>query len=178
VSAIKKFDFNNIYIANAATVYNVCLNYLQNASDAEEATQDVFVKVHEQLDSFKEDSALKTWIYRITVNQCLDFLKAKKRKKRFGFHLFIHTHVQEDSAVFSSFNHPGVQLENKEATERIYAAINQLPERQKTALLLKTMEGQSQNQIAEIMELSPKAVESLLSRSRANLKQLLKDNEG
>jgi len=159
-------------------VYNLCLNYLQNTSDAEEVTQDVFVKVHQKLDGFKEESELSTWLYRIAVNHCLDFIKAKKRKKRFGFHLFIHTDVQEDSAAFSSFDHPGVQLENKEATERIYAAINQLPERQKTALLLKTMEGQSQNQIAEIMELSPKAVESLLSRSRANLKQLLKDNEG
>jgi RNA polymerase sigma factor (sigma-70 family) len=86
--------------------------------------------------------------------------------------------VKEDAAVFSSFDHPGVQLENKEATQHIYAAINQLPERQKTALLLKTMEGLSQNQIAEVMELSPKAVESLLSRSRTNLKELLKNNEG
>jgi RNA polymerase sigma factor (sigma-70 family) len=159
-------------------VFNVCLNYLQNTHDAEEVTQDVFVKIHGKLDSFNADSELKTWIYRIAINQCLDFLKAKKRKKRFGFHLFIHTDVKEDDGMFSSFDHPGVQLEDKEATARIFLAINQLPERQKTALLLKSMEELSQNEIAEVMELSPKAVESLLSRARANLKELLKVNEG
>lgn len=159
-------------------MYNLCLNYLQNINDAEEVTQDVFVKVHQKLDSFNQEAQLSTWLYRIAINQCIDFVKARKRKKRFGFHLFIHSDMQEDSAVFSSFNHPGVQLENKEATQRIYSAINQLPERQKTALLLKSMERLSQNQIAEVMKLSPKAVESLLSRSRANLKQLLKNNEG
>jgi RNA polymerase sigma-70 factor (family 1) len=171
-------QFNTTYQQYADLVFNVSLGYLQNSADAEEVTQDVFVKLHGQLDNFKGDSTLKTWIYRITVNQCLDFIKAKKRKKRFGFHVFIRSDVKEDAAVFSSFDHPGVQLENKEATQHIYAAINQLPERQKTALLLKTMEGLSQNQIAEVMELSPKAVESLLSRSRTNLKELLKNNEG
>ncbi len=159
-------------------VFNVCLNYLQNTHDAEEVTQDVFVKIHSKLDSFKAESELKTWVYRIAVNQSLDFLKAKKRKKRFGFHLFIRTDMNEDAGVFSSFDHPGVQLENKEATEHIFKAINQLPERQKTALLLKSMEELSQNEIAEVMELSLKAVESLLSRARANLKEILKNNEG
>ncbi|MBP9151958.1 MAG: RNA polymerase sigma factor [Flavobacteriales bacterium] len=156
----------------------MCLNYLQNTHDAEEVTQDVFVKIHSKLDSFKAESELKTWVYRIAVNQSLDFLKAKKRKKRFGFHLFIRTDMNEDAGVFSSFDHPGVQLENKEATEHIFKAINQLPERQKTALLLKSMEELSQNEIAEVMELSLKAVESLLSRARANLKEILKNNEG
>jgi len=159
-------------------VFNVCLNYLQSTQDAEEVTQDVFVKIHGKLDSFKAESELKTWVYRIAVNQSLDFIKAKQRKKRFGFHLFIHTDVNEDSAAFSSFDHPGVLLENKEATERIFRAINQLPERQKTALLLKSMEELSQNEIAEVMELSTKAVESLLSRARANLKEILSNHEG
>ncbi|MCF8464225.1 MAG: RNA polymerase sigma factor [Flavobacteriales bacterium] len=159
-------------------VFNVCLNYLQNSQDAEEVTQDVFVKVHSKLDTFKAESELKTWVYRISVNQSLDFIKAKTRKKRFGFHLFIHTDVKEDSAAFSSFDHPGIQFENKEATEQIFRAINQLPERQKTALLLKSMEELSQNEIAEVMELSTKAVESLLSRARATLKEILKNNEG
>ncbi len=159
-------------------VYNVCLNYLQNTQDAEEVTQDVFVKIHGKVGAFNAQSELKTWVYRIAVNQCLDFIKAKRRKKRFGFHVFVQAEGSEDDAVFSSFDHPGVQLENKEATERIFKAINELPERQKTALLLKTMEDLSQAEVAAIMELSDKAVESLLSRARANLKELLRTSEG
>lgn len=66
-------------------VYNVALNYVQNIEDAEEITQDVFLKVHESLASFKKNSTIKTWIYRITINQSLDFLKKKKAKKGFIF---------------------------------------------------------------------------------------------
>ncbi len=159
-------------------VFNLCLNYLQNTHDAEEVTQDVFMKVHSKMAGFKGTSELRTWIYRITINQCLDFLKAKKRQKRFGFHLFIQTDVLEDSAVFSTFDHPGIQLENKEATERIFRCMNRLPERQKTVLLLKTLEGLSQKEIAEVMDQSVKAIESLLSRAKANLRIELDRSEG
>jgi RNA polymerase sigma-70 factor (ECF subfamily) len=159
-------------------VYNLCLNYLQNAQDAEEITQDVFLKVHAKLGGFKAESELKTWIYRIAVNQCLDFLKAKKRTKRFGFILSIGKEVAEDAVPFATFNHPGVQLEHREETERIFTCINQLPERQKTALLLKSMEQLSQKEVAHVMNLSEKSVESLLSRAKANLKNALHTSEG
>ncbi|MFM1875279.1 MAG: hypothetical protein RL266_1016 [Bacteroidota bacterium] len=174
----ERFDIKDIYAQHGQLVYNVCLNYLQNAQDAEEVTQDVFVKVYAKKDSFKARSELKTWIYRIAINQCLDFLKAKKRKKRFGFFLSIGKEVEEDSAPFTAFNHPGVQLEDKERVAYIFACINELPERQKTALLLRSMEQLSQKEIAEVMALSEKAVESLLSRAKANLKQALKNREG
>lgn len=177
-TVIHRSDFHSIYAEYAALVYNACLNYLQNAQDAEEVTQDVFLKVHAKMDGFKAEAELKTWIYRIAINQCLDFLRAKKRQKRFGFLLSIGTAVEENSAAFAAFNHPGVQLEDKEGIAHIFACINQLPERQKTALLLKSMEHLSQKEIAEVMALSEKAVESLLSRAKANLKVDLKKREG
>lgn len=62
--------------------YNLALQYTQNVEDAEEITQDVFIKVYENLYSFRGASEVKTWIYRITVNRSLDYIKAKKRKKR------------------------------------------------------------------------------------------------
>ncbi len=167
------FQFSKIYDEHANLVFNVCLNYLQNNQDAEEVTQDVFVAVHEGLDGFNNNSQLKTWLYRIAVNKCLDFLKSKRRKKRFGFHLFIRTDVEEDAGVFSTFNHPGAILENKEATEQLFRIINDLPNRQKTALLLRITEDLSVVEIADVMELTAKAVESLLSRARGNLKNKL-----
>ena len=77
-------SYRRIYEQYADLIYNLCLNYLQNEADAEEVTQDVFLKVYQSIDHFREDSNLKTWIYRIGINKCLDFLKAKKRRKRFG----------------------------------------------------------------------------------------------
>jgi len=153
------------------------LNYLQNTSDAEEACQNVFVKVYHKYDSFKQDSEVKTWIYRIAINECLDQIKARKRNKRNPF-LSILSFGNEDVIVAKELNHPGIILEEKESMEKIFKALNELSENQKTAVLLKSMEGLSQKEIAAVMNLSEKAIESLLSRARANLKIKLDDNEG
>lgn len=169
-------SIEEIYKEHNGLVYNLCLNYLQNIEDAEEVTQDVFVTIFKKQDNFKNNSSLKTWIYRITVNACLDFLKAKKRKKRFGF--IIPIYDNSESYSYSDFNHPGIILENEEATEKLLKLINELPNNQKTALILKVIDELSQKEIAEVMELSVKAVESLLSRAKNNLKEKIKLNEG
>ena len=170
-------DFRALYHQHARTVYNLCLNYLRGREDAQEATQDVFVKVHERFTGFKGDASVSTWIYRITINTCLDRLKARKRKKRslLGWFSLSDEHVERAASLV--FDHPGVAAEDREALERLLAVVDELPEHQKTALLLKTTEDLSMTAIAEVMGLSPKAVESLLSRARANLRQRL-TNEG
>jgi RNA polymerase sigma-70 factor (ECF subfamily) len=152
-------------------VFNVCLNYLQNRHDAEEVTQDVFVKVHEQLDNFEGRAQIKTWIYRIAINKSLDFLKAQKRQKRFGFHIPILVAGNSALPPLSTFDHPGILMEDEESLKGIFENINTLPTNQKTALLLKSIENLTQQEIADVMKISIKAVESLLSRARSNLKQ-------
>lgn len=166
-----------MYLQHARMVYNLCLNYLHGREDAQEATQDVFVKVHERLVGFKGDASVGTWIYRITINTCLDRLKARRRKKRslLGWFSLSDEHVERSASLL--FDHPGVAAEDREALERLFAVVDDLPEQQRTALMLKTAEDLSMNAIAEVMGLTPKAVESLLSRARANLRQRL-PNEG
>ncbi|MCB0706441.1 MAG: RNA polymerase sigma factor [Saprospiraceae bacterium] len=172
-------SFKEIYEQHTDMVFNLCLNYLQNEADAEEVTQDVFIKVYRQLANFKGQATLKTWIYRISINQCQDFLKAKKRQKRFGFHIpVLWGNPAEGLPVLSDFKHPGVQLEDKEAVAYIFKNINDLPQQQKTALLLKVVEDLSQKEIAAILDISIKAVESLLSRARSNLQKKLDASEG
>ena len=170
--------FRQIYQDHIEMVYNLCLNYLQNAEDAEEVSQDVFVKVHQQMGRFEARSSWKTWIYRIAVNKCLDHLKAQKRQKRFGIHVSLFPFGTNNPVLAGNFRHPGVQLEDKEAMERLFLHINSLPDKQKTALILKSLEGLSQKEISEVMKMSEKAVESLLSRARSNLKKKLKGSEG
>lgn len=157
-------------------VYNLCLNYLHNPQDAEEATQDVFVKVHDGLSKFRGDAALLTWIYRVAINTSLDHLKARKRKKRSFFGMLGFTDDAAERVPGSEFDHPGLVMENKEATERVFRSIEKLPGQQQTALLLKATEGMGQSEIAEVLGVSVKAVESLLSRAKQKLKQdLAKD---
>jgi len=167
-------NFESIYLAHSALVYNVALQYMQNKEDAEEITQDVFVKVYKKQDSFKGEAALKTWIYRITINTSLDYIKAKNRKKRAAFK------DRDDNALqyITDFNHPGVAMENKESLARLFLSINKLPENQRTVLLLHKVEDLSQKEIAEILDKSPKAVESIFQRAKTNLKKLIASSEG
>ena len=165
-------DFNELYQAHHRRVYNFCLNYLQNAQDAEDVTQEVFVRVYRKMDSFNHDAQWSTWIYRITVNCCIDFVKAKKRSKRFGFMVSLfHDETQEPRRELADFDHPGVALEHKEAVANLLAQIDSLPENQKTALLLSKLEQRSQKEVAAIMDISEKAVESLLHRAKENLQK-------
>ena len=81
--ALDNRDFEKLYNQYSVLVYNLALNYLQNVEDAEEITQDVFIQINNSLSKFQEKSSLKTWIYRITINKCLDFIKHKNSQKRF-----------------------------------------------------------------------------------------------
>lgn len=166
----EKNDFHQIYKDHSKMVFNLCLNYLQNTEDAEEATQDIFVKIYEKIDGFRSDSTLKTWIYRITITHCLDLIKAKNRQKRFGFMQSLFGKSGEEEIPQKNFNHPGVELEDKESLKVLLELIQELPDNQKTALILKSMDGLSGKEIAEIMKITDKAVESLLSRAKQNLK--------
>jgi RNA polymerase sigma factor (sigma-70 family) len=167
-------DFKQVYEKHKSMVYNLCLNYLQNTEDAEETTQDVFLIIHTKYSDFKEEAALSTWIYRITINKCLDLIRSRNRKKRFAF---ISSLFNAESGELQHdkphFDHPGVALEQKEALEKIFSCINELPENQKTALILSKLENKSQQEIALIMDLSPKAVESLVQRAKTSLNKKL-----
>lgn len=157
-------------------VYNLALNYVQNHEDAQEITQDAFMSVYQSMDKFRNDSSPSTWIYRITINRCLDHIKARKRKKRFA--LILSIFGEGAPGDLPVFDHPGVKLEQKQEMERIFTCINELPHNQKTALLLSKTEHRSQTEIAEIMGLSVKAVESLVQRAKTNLLQKLNRSEG
>ncbi len=172
-------SLQELYSKYGKLVYNLALQYVQNKEDAEEITQDVFVAIHQSIDGFKEQSKISTWIYRITINKSLDFIRSKNRKRRLGaFTSLFFTDGNEAHRETSHFNHPGVLMEQKEKLQNIYRLINELPPNQKTALILSKLEHKSQQEIGVIMELSPKAVESLVQRAKAGLEKKLKANEG
>ena len=154
-------------------VYNTCLGLVQNTEDAEELTQDVFVKVYNNCSSFKGDSKFSTWLYRIAINESLQYLRKKKAKKSIQwFTDFFGKKENENSVV--EFEHPGIHLEKKEDAKLLFKAINTLPENQKVAFNLKNIEMLSTKEVAEIMETTESAVESLLQRAKQNLKTQLK----
>lgn len=150
----------------------MALSYVQNIEDAEEITQDVFIQLHQSIDTFKNQSSLKTWIYRITINKSLDFLKHKKSQKRF-FIFGKRSENEYEIQNISTFEHPGVLLENKEKSKVLFGVINELNENQKTAFILSKIDGLSNPEISVIMELTISSVESLLFRAKDNLRKKL-----
>ena len=167
------FSLEELYRLHHEQVYNLALHYVQNAEDAEEITQDVFVKVHEKLHAFRGLSEAGTWIYRIALNASLDHLRARKAGKRAFWLRVVSFHGKSAEQEPQNFNHPGINLEHKEALQGLFRAINKLPDRQRSALILLKMEGLSTEEAARIMELTPKAMEFLFQRAKAQLKILL-----
>lgn len=157
-------------------VFNTAISFVQNREDAEDITQETFIEVYRSLDKFKQQANVSTWIYRITVNKSLDFLRRKKSKKRFAFfsNLF-HEETGEVIHEQADFEHPGIQLENKESSKYLFAVIDTLPESQKITFILFTIEELSQKEIAEVMKMSPKAVESLIQRAKVGLRKKLEN---
>lgn len=156
-------------------VYNTAIGYLQSSEDAEDVAQEVFMQVFESATSFKGDSKISTWIYRITISKCLDHLRRKKRKKRFAFVQSLYG--KNDNLMIDppDFFHPGIKAENKENAQILFKAMNNLPENQRTAFVLNKMENLSYREIGEIMNSSESAIDSLLQRAKKNLQITLKE---
>lgn len=156
-------------------VYNTALGVLQNAEDAEDTAQEVFMQVFDSIATFKEESKFSTWLYRITVSKSLDLIRRKKRKKRFAFVQSLYGKNDELINDPPDFFHPGVKMENKENAAVLFKAVDKLPANQKTAFILNKTEGLSYGEIGEIMKLSSSAVDALLQRAKKNLQIDLKE---
>ena len=153
-------------------IFSTILNILQEREEAEDTTQEVFIQVFESISSFKQESLLSSWIYKIAVRKAID--KLRKRKTRSRLHQFIpwwmpNEKVSEDRTFF----HPGVTLENKEKATALYNAMKTLPERQRIALTLIKIQGMNYEEACKIMDLGIKAIESLVSRGKENLEKKL-----
>jgi RNA polymerase sigma factor (sigma-70 family) len=171
-------DFEAFYEQYKNLVFNLSLHYVQNREDAEEITQDIFITVYEKLPEFRAEAKISTWLYRITVNRCIDFERTRKRKKRFAFISSIFGQNNNIMIDVPEFNHPGILMEQQEEMKQIFNALNRLPERQKTVIILLKIEEKSQAETAAIMSIGIKAVESLYQRAKNNLSKNLKNSEG
>jgi len=163
-------------------VYNTALGLLQDDKDAEDISQEVFLEVYRSITDFREKSKVSTWIYRITVQKSLEYIRKQNRKKRSATLLSLFGKENLVTAPDNSpFYHPGVQLENKERTAILFKAIKKLPVNQRMAFTLNKVEYLSYQEIAEIMKVSVSSVESLLFRAKQNLRKILtgfyKENE-
>ncbi|MEM8939607.1 MAG: RNA polymerase sigma factor [Bacteroidota bacterium] len=163
-------EFEQILSKYKNNVFNTCIGFVKNLTEAEDLAQEVFIEVYKKMDTFRGESAIETWIYRIAVNKSLDLIRKNSRLKR--KQAFCNTDINNQEAP--DLHHPGVVLEQKERATILFRAIEKLPEKQRVAFTLQKLEGLSAVEIGKILKRSPSSVESLLFRARQNLKKELK----
>lgn len=156
-------------------VVNTCFGMVQNREDAEDIAQDVFIEVYRNVQKFRADAKLSTWLYRIAVNRSLNHIRDNKKNK--WFHSF-EDEVAAKSRELQQLeslktDQPEFKLENKQRALILHDAISSLPKNQKVAFALSKYEELSYQEIAEVMELSVSSVESLLFRAKKGLQKIL-----
>ena len=160
-------DFVDIY---KKFIINVCYKFVNNADDANDIAQDVFIEVYKSINNFRGDSRVNTWLYRISVNKSLNFLRNNKKYSQTNdISDESYKIPNSDDSDFS----PDVSIINKERKNILDKAIDSLPENQKTAFILCKKEELSYEEISKVLGISVKAVESLIVRAKKNLQKLL-----
>lgn len=156
------------------SVLNTCFRIVTDRGTAEDLTQDVFIEVHRSIHAFRSESRLSTWVYRIAMTKSLDHLKALKRKKRWGTLKSIVAGDTADIAALSSdLPDPHQVLENEERKKVLAWAIDDLPDNQRVAFTLSKYDELSYKQIAEVLDTTVSAVESLIFRATTNVRKKL-----
>ncbi|MGI6573931.1 MAG: RNA polymerase sigma factor [Fermentimonas sp.] len=151
-------------------VFQMAMGFVHSRQDAEDITQEVFIRVFRSLGSFKEQSLFSTWLYRITLNCSINYVKKYKRRN------FL---TGAGDSLMNLFNRGGEernahqQLEATEKEQAIRKAIDELPEKQRKAFILSKYEELPQREIAAIMQTSEGAVEQLLVRAKKQLQKKL-----
>lgn len=156
--------FRDIVNTYSAQVYNHALKLLKNQEDAEEATQDVFMKINKAIDLFRGDAKLSTWIWRITTNVCYTRLSKKRLET---------TPLDETTMTVPDMVSTVAELTNNERKDLIETALIHIPQQQASILLLFYFEEKSYKEIADIFNLPEGTVATLLHRGRENLKSEL-----
>lgn len=156
-------------------VYNVCKGFLHSAHDAEDLSQDIFIEVFNNAGKFRGDAKISTWLYRIAVNRSLNFIR-NSRKRSFWKEIdaLFGNASQNETSVYEPRVGPD-SIETSEQRSLLEKAIASLPENQRVAFSLNKIEELPYAEVAEIMELSLSAVESLLHRAKLNLRKKLKN---
>ena len=158
--------FEEIYNRHHRRVYSICLRMLQNTTEAEDLTQDVFIQLHRKIGSFRGDSAFTTWLHRLTVNQVLMHF----RKRNVKFEKTTEEGETPVQIVGGTQNPLKMPVVDKIAIED---AISQLPDGYKNVFVLHDVEGYEHEEVARILGCSVGTSKSQLHKARLKLRKLL-----
>lgn len=164
--------FEELILQHEKIVYNVALRMMNHSEDAKDISQEVFIKAYRNIANFDERSTFSTWIYRITVNTCIDEMRKRKGKHN----LSLDNELEDEEGtwkqeVADKGDTPEESLIRKEEKSEILMALEGISEDYKNVFLLRDIQGLSYEEIAEITGLALGTVKSRISRARSHLKE-------
>lgn len=160
--------FRAIVEANQGFVYAVAFRFVNDPQEAEDITQEVFVRLWKNLHTYKQEVKLTTWLYKIVTNRCLDFLKSRHGRQRKNKVEIDQTHFVQDQST------PEKEFQQQELSKIIYAAADELTPKQKAVFMLRDLEGLSPDEVSEVLSMSLGNVKSNLFHARQKMTEKLK----
>src|SRR5262245_60220172 len=154
-------EFGEIYEEHSRQIYYLALRFLGDPTQAEDATHDVFLKAYRKLDQFRGDSAVRTWLYRITINHCQNLAQTWHRR-----HIFSNADEAVWETTGTTSENPLRVLEIKELGQRIQKTLDALPEEYRLLLLLVADERLSYHEVGALTDQTADAVRGKLHRAR------------
>lgn len=160
-------------------VYSLCFRLLRDAEEARDATQETFLKVYRGLGSFRGEAGLKTWIYRIAINQAMNQQRWWRRRHRDETISLELTRGQTGATIGSLLPAPSRSPEalaiSSEREEHVMRALGELKQEYRIALVLREIEEMSYEEIAATLSISIGTVKSRIARGREELRRRIKD---
>lgn len=160
--------FRAIVEVNQSFVYAVAFRFVNDSQEAEDITQEVFVRLWKNLHTYKQEVKLTTWLYKIVTNRCLDFLKSRHGRQRKNKVNIDNTHFVQDHST------PEKEFQQQELSRIIHAAADKLTPKQKAVFILRDLEGLSQEEVSEALSMSTGNVKSNLFYARKRMTEKLK----
>nr|WP_297284491.1 sigma-70 family RNA polymerase sigma factor [uncultured Agathobaculum sp.] len=151
-------------------VYAVALRSSGSPEDAADIVQEVFLRAWRSIESFRGDSGFSTWLFRITMNLCVDFARHKQAQPQTQS---IVDEEENERQVPDTAPTPEEHLENRELGRELAAALEEISEEHRRIVLLRDVSGMSYTEIADVLEISEGTVKSRLSRARIALRKVL-----
>lgn len=168
--------FEKLVLENQTRVYNLALRMTGNEQDALDMSQEAFIKAYCSIDSFRGDSRFSVWLYRLTTNVCLDFLRFSARRAHDSLNYCDDEGDIRELEIPDDRFSPETVTEKNELRRAVYRGIDALPEDCRTILLLREIGGLSYQEIGETLSLGEGTVKSRIFRARKKLCQLLMED--
>lgn len=165
--------FEELVIANQTNVYNLAFRMTKNEEDAADISQEAFFKAYTQLKSFRGESRFSVWMYRLTYNLCIDFLRKKPLTKTVSLSYQNQEDEEADMEIPDTRELPEDIIINEDTRKTILRSIDELGEDHREVLVMREITGMSYSEMAYTLKISEGTVKSRLARARKTLVGIL-----